>query len=1078
MSLFHPHHGPTPAHQLRISAWAIRNPTPVAVLFLGLVIAGMLCYLTLPIKNFPNVEFPVVIVDVTQSGAAPSELKNQVTRPVEDALAGIADVQTIASTVSQGDSSTRIQFNIGTNMIKATDDVRAKVEAVRAQLPREIDPPTVSRFDFDDQPIITYAVSPAPGQTMSDADLSWIVDNDVARALQGVGGVGQVSRVGGVDREINVIIDPVRMAAQGVTAPEVNQALAEVSQDAAGGRVQIGGREQTLRVLGAATTVDQVRAISLPATGGRFVKLSDVADVGDGTAEVRSEAYYDGRPVVGFQVTKNKEASDVQTEDGVDQALHEMVYGAKAGFGSPARPPTHPDIRIRKIVSQVESTRGGFNATRETMLEGMLLAALVVWLFLRDWRATAVTAVAMPVSLIPTFAFMALAGFSLDLVSLLALTLVIGILVDDAIVEIENIEKRVHAGMRPYAAAMEGADQIGLAVVATTSAIVVVFAPVSFMPGIPGQFFKEFGLTVSVAVLFSLVVARLLTPLLAAYFLKPKPARPRAPLPRIYVSSLQWALDHRIVSVVLGGFIFFLSVYLAIAVVPKGLQPEENPNFYQVELQTPPGSTIDDTRAALKRVAHLLASQRETQHVFTAIGAGGGGNGPGAVGGSGVTYAVAVAVLNPHRTASVSDIRDRLRPALHAIPDARVTFQGSGFGGATVQVPLSSDTGVGLDAAALELQREMAGLHTLADPRPATEPPSPEIIIRPHPEDAARLGVSAESIAQIARVATVGDIDANVAKLDVGDRRIPIRVRLPETARSNLPMLKDLRVPTANGGLTALDTVADVYFQAGPAQITRYDRRDDIIINADLTNGAKFSDAYRDISQLPIMKHLPPGVIWEQNFSNQQAQNQLFSGFVVALFAGIALVYGVMVLLFGSFFKPVTILSALPLSLAGAFIALLIWKSELSIPSMIGLFMLMGIAAKNSILLVEYAIERERSGASQREALMEACRERARPIVMTTLAMMAGMFPTALGLGVGSEFRQPMAVAVIGGLITSTALSLVLVPVVYEIVDDFESWLRPKLARLITPRDGPADPAHEYEHGRGPPSEPKPLVAE
>ena len=1039
--------------QLRISAWAIRNPTPVAVLFIALVIAGLLSYLTLPIKNYPNVEFPVVIVDVTQSGAAPSELKTQVTRPVEDAVSGIADIQTIASTVSQGDSSTRIQFNLGTNMIKATDDVRAKIDAVRNQLPREIDPPTVSRFDFDDQPIITYSVSPAPGVSMSDADVSWVVDNDISRYLQGVEGVGQVSRVGGVDREINVIIDPVRMAAQGVTAPQVNQALASVSEDAAGGRVQVGGREQTLRVLGAATNVDQIRNIALPGSGGRFVKLSDVADIGDGTAEVRSEAMYDGRPVVGFQVTKNKEASDVRTEDGVDAALHEMVYGG------PGVTAARSDIRVTKIVSQVDSTRGSFAATEETMLEGMALAALVVWLFLRDWRATAVTAVAMPVSLIPTFAFMALVGFSLDLVSLLALTLVIGILVDDAIVEIENIEKRVHGGMRPYAAAMEGADQIGLAVVATTAAIIVVFLPVSFMPGIPGQFFKEFGLTVSVAVMFSLVVARLLTPLMAAYFLKPKEAKPRAPLPKLYLNSLIWALDHRIIASLVGLLIFIVSVVLAVGVVPKGLQPEGNPNFYQVDVTTPPGSTLADTRQALAKLANLLKAQPETEHVFTAIGGSGGGGGPGGVISSGVTQSVAVAVLSPHRAFKVPQIRDRLRSEFHAIPDARVNFEGNGFGGSTVQIPLSSDSGEGLEAAALDLQRQMAASHSLADPRPATEPPAPELIIRPRPDDAARLGVSADTIASVARVATVGDIDANVAKLDIGDRRIPIRVRLPENARSDLPTLKNLRVPTVSGGLTTLASVADVYFQAGPAQITRYDRRDDIIVNADLTNGAKLSDAYADIKKLPIMQHLPPGVKYEQNFSNQQAQNQLFAGFVVAIFAGIGLVYGVMVLLFGSFFKPVTILSALPLSIAGAMVALLLWNSELSIPSMIGLFMLMGIAAKNSILLVEYAIEREREGASQREALMEACRERARPIVMTTLALMAGMLPTALGIGEGSEFRQPMAVAVIGGLITSTALSLILVPVVYEFVDDFEAWLTPIFRPLITPKELPAPPA-------------------
>jgi len=1046
------------AKRLLISAWAIRNPTPVAVLFIALVIAGVLSYLTLPVKLFPNIQFPVVVVTVTQSGAAPEQLKTQVTQVIEDSMSGLTNVDAMSSSVTQGSSVTRVQFNLGTDLQRAMDDVRAKVEATRAQLPREVDPPLVQRFDFDDQPIMTFAVDPAPGVTLSDAELSWIVDNDIARTLQAVPGVGQVSRVGGVNREIVVSLDPVRMAAAGITAPQINTALASVSVDAAGGRVQVGDREQTLRVLGAAQTVEQVRGISLPTTGGRFIRLADVADVGDGAAEIRSEARYDGRPVVGFQVTKVKDASEISTEDGVNRALHDMVFGAKpgpmGGLGPPGGPgaqtaATRPDVRIRSIVSQVDNTRGAFNATRETMLEGMALASLVVWLFLRDWRATAVTAVAMPVSLIPAFAFMAAAGFSLNTVSLLALTLVIGILVDDAIVEIENIEKRVRVGMRPYEAAMEGADQIGLAVVATTAAIVVVFTPVSFMPGIPGQFFREFGLTVSVAVLFSLVVARLLTPLLAAYFLKPKPAKPRRPLPDFYIKSLNWALDHRILSV-LGGFVIFLaSVILAVAVVPKGLQPEGNPNYYQVDVVGPPGSTIQDTEQVLARVQALLARQPETEHVFTAIGQGGN-----------VNSAVAVAVLKRHRAAKVPQIRDRLRSEFHDIPDARVTFQGAGFGGSTIQAVLASPSGAGLQQTALELQRQMAGMRTLADPRPMASPPAPELIIRPRPEDAARLGVSAATIASVARIATVGDIDANVAKLDVGDRRIPIRVRLPQSARSDLPTLKALRLPTASGGFTTLDSVADVYFQAGPAEITRYDRRDDIIILGDLTGGAKMSDANAELNRLPVFRHLPPGIT-RPAIGNQQAQNQLFTGFGIAIFAGIGLVYGVMVLLFGSFFKPLTILSALPLTLAGAFIALLLGHSELSIPSMIGLFMLMGIAAKNSILLVEYAIERERDGASQREALFEACRERARPIVMTTLAMMAGMFPTALGLGIGAEFRQPMAVAVIGGLITSTVLSLVLVPVVYEFVDDFEGWLTPRLGRLITPREGDAAPAHK-----------------
>ncbi|MFI4975293.1 MAG: efflux RND transporter permease subunit [Caulobacterales bacterium] len=1027
--------------QLRISAWAIKNPVPVAVLFIAVVIAGVFSYFTLPVKNFPNVEFPLVQVIVTQSGAAPSEMESQVTRPIEDAVAGISNVEAIQSTVTQGVSTTFVRFQIGQDLQKATDDVRSKVDQARAQLPREIDPPTVERVNISDQPIITYAVS-AP--SMSTSELSWLIDDTVARDLQGQSGVAQVNRVGGVDREINVVIDPVRMAAQGVTAPQVNDAIFAMSLNSAGGRVQVGDREQTLRVLGAATTVDQVRNLVLPATN-HFVRLSDVADVGDGSAEVRQDARYDGRPVVGFMVSKTKESSDVATEDGVDAALARIQQA-------------HPGVTVRKIFSAVDQTRASFRATLETMLEGMALASFVVWLFLRDWRATLITALAMPVSLIPTFAVMALVGFSLDTVSLLALTLVIGILVDDAIVEIENIEKRVHVGVRPYTAAMEGADQIGLAVVATTFTLVVVFTPVSFMPGISGQFFKEFGLTISVAVLFSLAVARLVTPLLAAYFLRAKPGKPRAPLPKVYTSTLTWALDHRLAALGIGTVVFLASVAL-IFFIPVGLQPEGNPNFYQVNVEAPPGSTLADVQRVVAQLTDFLDRQPETDHVFSAIGSGsggGGGFGPGSS--AGITGAQVTAVLKDKRAAKVPQIRERIRAELRKIPDARLSFEGSGFGGATAQVILTSNTGQGLDAAALELQREMRGMRTLADPRPSSSPAGPELIIQPRPDDAARLGVSSQTIANVARVATVGDIDANVPKMDVGERRLPIRVRLPLNARSDLPTIKALRVPTLGGGSTTLDSVADVYFQAGPAEIDRLNRKRQITTLADLAGGAQLGNAYRELDKLQIMHNLPPGVVNEKGFGNQQALGQLLGGFVVAIVTGVGLVYGVLVLLFGSFFKPGTILSALPTAVGGAFLALLVSGAALSIPSLIGFLMLMGLAAKNSILLVEYAIEREREGHSQRAALLEACRERARPIVMTTVAMAAGMLPTALALGKGSEFRQPMAIAVIGGLMTSTILSLVLVPVVYEFVDDFESWLKPRLARMITPKEAPLQP--------------------
>ena len=1022
------------AGELRVSAWAIRNPIPVAVMFIALMIAGIGCYLTLPIKQFPNVEFPAVTVTVTQSGAAPGEMETQVTRPIEDAVASISNVKTIRSSVVQGASTTTIEFNLGEDLQKVTDEVRSKVDQTRAVLPKEVDEPIVQRLEITSAPIITYAVS-APG--MSATELSWFIDDTVTRALQGEKGVAQVARVGGVDREINVIIDPDRMASFGVTAPQLNSALASFSVDAPGGRANVGGREQTLRVLGAATTVDQLRQITIPVAGGRYVKLTDVAQVGQGAEEQRGFARLDGRPVVAFQVMKTRDSSDVAVEDNVKKAIDGLAQKQSG-------------VSFVKIFSTVDETRASFAATEHTLLEGMLLASLVVFLFLREWRATLITAIAMPVSLVPTFAFMAFMGFSLNVVTLLALTLVIGILVDDAVVEIENIEKRVARGQRPFQAAIEGADAIGLAVVATTFTIVAVFVPVSYMPGTPGQFFKEFGLTVAVAVLFSLVVARLLTPLLAAYFLKPaKDPHPRKAFKGFYRNVLDWSLDHRILACIIGGAIFIGSIMLA-GLLPTAFQPAANNNYYYLKVQGPPGATVADMDRTVQAVTTMFRKRPEVAHVFAQVGSN-IGSGWGGQSGADIRDATITIVLNAKRDLTVTEIKQEVRNGLHDIPDARVNLLGD-WGTSEVQTILISEDGPLLERTAAQIEREMQKLDTVADPRPSSPPSGPEILIRPKPDEAARLGVSSADIAAIARVATVGDIDANVAKMTQGERRIPIRVRLPAESRRDLDALGALRVPTASGGTTRLDTVADLSFQAGPAKIDRFARKRQVTIEADLNNGAQLGQAMTDVGDLPTMKALPAGV-GPASAGDQEAFVELFTGFAVALLSAVGLVFGVLVLLFRSFFKPITILSALPLAIGGAFFALLITGQSLSMPSLIGFLMLMGLAAKNSILLVEYAIEQERDGMTQREAILDACHERARPIVMTTLAMMAGMLPTALGIGTGSEFRQPMAVAVIGGLITSTVLSLVLVPVVYEIVDDIEMWLKPKLGRMVTPRD-------------------------
>ncbi len=1032
---------------LRISAWAIRNPVPVVVMFAALVIAGLLAFAGLPVKQFPNIEFPIVTLTVTQSGASPAEMETQITRPVEDAMAGISNVNNIYSTVSLGVSTTTLEIQLGQDIRKKVDEARARMDQVRAQLPREIDTPTIREIEVSSQPILTYAVS-AP--SMSVEALSWFIDDTVARALQARKGVSQTSRVGGVSREINVLIDPDRLAARGLTAPQVNSALRSINLDAPGGRLQVGGREQSLRVLGSVDTIAALRTLEIPTGGGRVVKLTDVADVGDGAGEIRGFARLNGRPVLGFQVMKTKEASDVDVEDEVVKALEQLA--AK-----------HKDVTFTRIFSSVKFTRDSYRATLNVLVEGMLLAALVVWLFLREWRSTMIAAVAMPVSLLPTFLAMSAAGFSLNMVTLLALTLVIGILVDDAIVEIENIEKRVAAGARPYQAAMEGADAIGLAVVATTSTIVVVFTPVSFMPGMAGQFFKEFGLTVSVAVLFSLAVARFLTPLMAAYLLKPTThPRPRKPFVGFYRRALEWSLDHRILAMIGGAVMFVLSMAL-LPLLPKGFQPEGDPDYLQVSIQGPPGALAADMEVVAKAVNLVFAGHPAVSGTFIQIGStagpiGFGGPGGGGGGGSDLRSGSATILLDPDRKESGEQIRADLRDKLRQIADARVSFL-SMRGGAGIQATLTSDDPELLQRTAQQLEREMRGVPLINDPRPTTPPTSPEVVIRPKADEAARLGVSAETIAQAARVATVGDIDANVAKFTDGERRIPVRIRLPISARSDVERIKALRLPTSTGGVTTLGAVADVSFQAGPGRIERTNRKRQLTVEAEL-NGAELGDAYNAIKALPTMKHLPAGVT-PATSGQVEAFQQIFGAMGMAVFAGVSMIFAVLVLLFKSFFKPAVILSALPLAVGGAFLGLLAFRLALSLPSLIGFLMLLGLAAKNSILLVEYAIEREREGMPQREALIEACRERARPIVMTTMAMAAGMLPTALALEKGAEFRQPMAVAVIGGLITSTILSLVLVPAVYEFVDDFECWLRPKLARLVTPREAPPRPAPE-----------------
>ncbi|MDE2410157.1 MAG: efflux RND transporter permease subunit [Sphingomonadales bacterium] len=1016
---------------LRISAWAIRNPIPITMLFGLLTLSGMVAYARLPVKQFPNVQLPIVTVTVTRNGAAPSEVENQITIPIENALSSVTGVKNINSTVTLGASTTSLEFELGTDLQKATDDVRTMVERTRVQLPPGIDPPSVQRIDLDNSPVTTYAVS-AP--EMDDADLAWFIDNDVSRRLQVETGVGQVTRIGGAVREVNVILDPQRMAALDVTAAQVNNALAGFHIDNPGGRADIGAVEQTIRVIGSSATIDALRDLSIP-VAGRRVRLADIAEVGLGQSEVRGFARLNGRPVVALQVSKTSNASDVTVDNRVQSAIAELAK-------------SHPGVRFDRIMSTADLTRVSFATTQHVLIEGIILAIVVVYLFLRDWRATAIAATAMPLSLIPTFIFMAAMGFSLNGITLLALTLVIGILVDDAIVEIENIEKRVEKGETPYQASLIGADAIGLAVIATTATIIAVFAPVSMMPGSAGQFFKEFGLTVAAAVSFSLVVARLLTPLLAAYFLRPHVNHSLMTSDGVglhprHARALDWALARPRTSMLGGALLFVLAIVIALS-LQSGFQATPNRDYIYIAVDGAPGATRADMETAIAKATRLLLARDDVSAVFAQAGSTSGSFSSA----GDLRNGTLTVVLKHDRALKSEQVQAQVGPLLRQIPEARFTNQGN-FGQAAVSVVLAGNDADVLERTRQQLLREMRSVTSIADPRPSPPAPGPELVIVPRPAEAARLNVDSTTLANTVRIATIGDIDASVAKYSLGQQRLPIRVRLPESARDSIDQIAALRVPTTNGRTTPLASVADLRFEPGPAKIVRFGRERQVAVEADLAVGVASGTALKAVNALPVMRNLPAGVHLAQQGQTQMIA-ELFGGFVLAIIGGLALTFTVLVLLFRDFFKPVVILGALPLSMLGAFSALRLFGLAIDMPVLIGLLMLMGLCAKNSILLVEFAIEAERAGRSMRDALWEASVQRTRPIIMTSVAMIAGMLPTAFAVAPGSETRQPMAVAVIGGMITSTALSLIVVPVLYEVITAIETRIKPWFARLVT----------------------------
>ena len=1104
-----------------ISAWSIRNPVPPIVVFVLLLLAGLVSFNRMDVNDQPDIEFPAVQVVVVQPGAAPTELETQVTQRVEAAVRGVSGVDEMSSYVSEGNSRTFVQFAIGTPIDRAYNDVNQAISQIRSDLPEGILEPQVVRVDIAGGPITFFAVETSD---MTLEQLSWFVDNTVAKELLSVPGMAKVSRSGGVSREIRVILDPARMQSYGLTASQVNQQLRQTNVNAAGGRTEIAGSEQAVRVLGNAENAFQLGETRISVGNGRTIRLADVAKVSDGYAEQRNLAMIKGRQVLSFSIEKAKGASDVTVHDEAMKKLEEIKKN-------------NPKIEFKVLFTRTDYTKEQYRSSMLAMVEGAVLAVVVVFLFLRDWRATLISAMAIPLSAIPTFWFMDMMGFSLNSLSLLALSLVAGVLVDDAIVEIENIVRHMRMGKTAYQASIDAADEIGLAVVATTMSIVAVFLPVALMPGISGQFFIQFGMTVVFAVLMSLAVARMITPMIAAYFLsaqgeqdhaggpwidryervlswtldsskhkavraryeneptrlayfavpfglavlyilyaiyayfQPVPPGQDAPNTALYfmlqvpftaifaflaasllsillgalawlIGMRQWAFtgwakfmvqrawarlfDHRVWIVGIGGVAFATSLLL-FYVLPQQFQPTMNSDYSQVKYELPPGTTLAQSEEIVRQIEAILDADPVVETAFYDVNVGNGN---------------AFLTLKKERPMSSVEWERSLQPKLAAIPDARVSFQSQsgGFSGRDITMVIGGDDPVALEEHATKVVGEMSKLKEIRGPRIEGDIPRPEIIVNPRMDLAAELGVTTAALSQTIRIATLGDIDQNAAKFSLSDRQIPIRVLLSEDSRRSLATIENLPVPTSRGTTVPLKSVAEIGFGAGPTELRRYNQTRRIVIGADLAPGLVTGDAQKKIDALPAVKNMPQG-IRKVIQGDQKWQAELAVNFAIAVVSGLLLVFSTLVLLYRRFLSPLVNMSSLLLAPLGGLLGLWVTGMEVSMPVYIGLLMLLGIVAKNSILLVDFAIEEMDHGVAKREALLDAGRKRAQPIVMTTVAMVAGMVPTALSLSGDGAWRAPMGVVVIGGLILSTLLTLLIVPAGFSLADSIEKRL-------------------------------------
>lgn len=1019
---------------MNFSAYSIKNPLIAIMFFTLMTFLGLYGFSKMKVQQFPDIDLPGVVTTITLPGATPDQLESDIAKKVENKITNIEGVKNIRTTLQTGAVTIFTEFELEKPNDEALDDVRSAVSEVQGDLPAAANPPIISKVSTAGFPVATYSVSV---KGMSEAELSWFVDDTLTKQFSSISGVGSISRIGGIERQILVQPKLDMIKALSMPISQLSQQVFAKWQDASGGESKIANQNQTIRVLGSGQRISDLNDLQITTPTGTAVRLDSLATIQDGHADISSLAQLNGEQVVAFSITRSKGAGEVEVVAAIDEAIVQLQSQM-------------PSLQIEKIVDYAAPIEENYDATIRMLIEGCILAVVVVFLFLKDWRATFVAATALPLSIIPTFFIMHLFDFSLNMISLLALTLIIGVLVDDAIVEIENIVRHLNMGKPPMVAAMEAADEIGLAVIATTFTLIAVFLPTAFMSGVVGQFFSQFGWTAVIAIFMSLLVARLLTPMMAAYILKPSKhdEKPTGKTMQRYLNAVQWTLKHRLLTV-MAAIAFFIGSLALAGLLPSAFIPPDEMNQTQVTIELTPDATIDDTLRISQMAVRQVQQIKGVDSVLLTVGEGRNTGDPSSMRGGSTNIAkLEVRLVNRTQRPSKTDIEAKINQALLSVPSARFNVgiaAGGGEGGYVFSV--TGNDKAQLDAAVRNIIQEIRKLPSAASVINNRSLPKPELSIMPDRLAMADKGVTTSELANTLRIATMGDYDQALPKLNLDTRQVPILIHLNREDKQTLSNLADLFVPSTTGMPVQVKDVATLGFDTGESSVSRLNRERAIKITVLPAEGASLGNLMAQVKAIPGIQQLPAGIsIIDEGEAENMAE--LISGFMMAMAVGVFCIFAVLMLLFHRVLQPLTILMALPLSIGGAFVGLLVTGSSMSMPAMIGFILLMGIATKNSILLVDYAIiAQDTHGLSRLDAIIDACRKRAQPIIMTTIAMGAGMLPLIIGLGgVDSTFSRPMAAAVLGGLITSTLLSLVVIPVFYTLMDDLGKKFRRKTA--------------------------------